>query len=368
MAPLRSLFILAPLALLAACGTPAPHNPADAAVLDRLLQPAGLTAPQLRDIGMAADLTYPDNKRAVAWDDGRIKVLSLQQAGLKSLPELSGLTGLEKLVLPGNALTELPDLSKLAALRHLDLSGNRLVALDPARLPPALESLDISGNPVADLAPLARLKTLRQLKARGIPATDIAPLLDLPLELADMQGCKIAALPARLPSSPAFRIDLKGCPVASPPGLLEEWRFSFSQGGAPGEVQTTQGLLLPGPFEVKGTWQSVPGMVAVSVPVSPNMQGVAAQPVQVEVAVQSGTLRLYLAAASDPRGPWYDKGFVTGFDGMVRKPIMAFADASPGKPARLAGNLSHPSPRDYQFVIEPQGGAKVTGLSYRVWR
>jgi len=336
------------LALQCGCssGPPAPHDANDAKALTGALATTGLAAEALRDIGPAAPLDDPRNRLAAAWEDGRLTVLALQDSGL----------------------SELPDLSRAKGLRVLDISGNRIAVLDAARLPPSIEALDISGNPVSDLAPLARLGKLRSLTARRSKVSDIGPLVDMPLELADLRGCKVRELPPELPANPRFRIDLSGCPVASPPGLLEEWSLTFAQGGAPGGVQTREGMVMPGPFSASGTWHRVSGMAAVEIPAAPNMVGIGAAPVHVEVSVKSGVVRLYLLAAADPRGPWYEKGFVKGYDGLLRKPLMAWTDAMPGKPARLFGHLSRVGSQPFEFVIEQRGKQPVSGLAWKVWR
>jgi Leucine-rich repeat (LRR) protein len=346
---MKQLIIMAGVVALqfgCSAGPPAPHDKGDEAALAAALASAGVKADALRDIGPVAPLDDPRNRAAAAWEDGRLTVLALQD----------------------QALAELPDLSGASALRVLDLSGNRIAVLDAARLPERLEELDISGNPVSDLAPLSGLTRLRTLSARGSKVTDIAPLADMKLENADLRDCKVKELPKRLPGNPDFRVDLAGCPVAQPPGLVEKWNFTYSQGGAPGEVQRREGLVLPGPFSASGTWQSVSGMAAVEVPAAPQMDGIGAAPVNVEVSVKSGTLRLYLMAARDPRGPWYEKGFVKGHEGLLRKPLMQWAEAKPGKPARLFGHLSRLGSQPFQFVIEQRGKQPVSGLSWRVWR
>jgi hypothetical protein len=354
-------------AALTSCGprVEVPHNEQDSHLLDVVLKPAGIAQDGLRDIGIGADLDYLGNKRAAAWYEGRLAALSLRDAGLESLPDLSRWTALETLVLADNRLTELPDLSGATALRHLDLSGNRIASLDPTHLPPKLETLNLSGNPLADLGPLAKISTLTELRARNTAVADISPLLDLKLSLVDLRGCKIASLPDRLPKDSDFVVDLVGCPVVSKVGVLDTWSFNFSQGGAPGGIQTTTGVITDGTFEAHGTWKVVPKISSVSIPALTTGSTGA---VNVEISVTSGMLRLYLPSGNDPRGRWFDSGNVKGHGGAIRKLVMTYADATPGHPVRLFGHLDRMGEGPFSFIVETQGTVPVTNLAYRVWR
>ena len=76
----------------------------------------------------------------------------------------------------------------------------------------------------------------------------------------------------------------------------------------------------------------------------------------------------FYVTARDPRGPWYEKGFVKGQEGLLRKPLMQWAEARPGKPAKLFGHLGRMGSQPFQFTIEQRGEQPVAGFAWRVWR
>ena len=174
-------------------------------------------------------------------------------------------------------------------------------------------------------------------------------------------------LPARLPKSENFRVDLQDCPVSTPPGYLTHWSFKIKESGAVGGAQTQQGLVNTGKWEVTGTWKEVPHLTTVAL-ATPSDMGSGPGAVNLEVGIEEGRLRIYLIAPGEVRGPWFEKGYVKGAGGFIHALAMLYADAAPGKPARLRGNLERVASQPFYFHIEPLEGAAVRGMSYRVWR
>lgn len=347
---------------------PPPMEATDRQTLDEVLNASGLTFLDLRQIGMAAPLDLEANHRAIVISEGRVRLLSLQNQSIKALPSLTAWTALETLVIPGNQLATLPDLSTCSALTSVDASRNQIATLNSTTLPPNLKSFDLSENPLGDLSSLAALTSLEKLTLRQGGVTDLSPLVDLPLASLDLRDNPIKSLPEKLPTFPRFRVDLEGCPVSDPPGYLREWNFKITESGVVGGRQTSEGMVMSGSFRAGGTWQEVVQLTSVSLITSPLVRGISLDAVELEVSVDTGTLRVYLTTAGEPRGPWFEKGFVEGSDRFLQRITKSYADAAPGKPARLRGHLERIAEQPVYFHIEPVGEEKVTGMSYRVWR
>jgi len=337
--------------------------PAERNALNEALEAAGLKIADLRDVGRGAGLDYPANARSVAIEEGHVWMLSLQTE-CKPLPSLSALTELEQLSLKGAHLTALPDLSGCAHLETLDASKNQIAAVLPGTLPAGLRILDLSENPLSDLAPLAVLTAPAEIHVRKAAVTSFDALIDLPLPLLDLRDNPITRLPERFPKSPDFRVDLEGCPAYAPPGYLKDWHFTIKESGVVGGVQTSDGAIQQRKSQATGTWREVPHLTSVSLQGDGNASIGA---VDLEVSVEQGKLRVYLSEAGEPRGPWFEKGFVKGTGG-IHLAAKIYADAEPGKPARMHGNLEHFAGQPYSFYIEPLDGKPAIGMKYRVWR
>lgn len=347
---------------------PVPLGAEEQASLDAVLKAAGVLEKDLRPVGRLARTDLEANHRSIAIEGGHVRLLSLRNTAMAEAPAFAAFPKLEQLVLARCGLSTLPDLSACTALQELDLSGNRIAALEASRLPPNLRKLDLSGNPLVDLASLAGLAACRELSIREARVADFSPLIDLPLEMLDLRdNALLIRMPDRLPKSPDFRVDLAGCPVTSPPGYLDTWSFKISQAGVVGRRQTSEGLVTRGAFEARGTWEIVPQLTTVELPTSPNALGSRGGAVNLETSVRRGRLRVYLGTAIDPRGVWFEKGYVKGTGGFIRRVTKVYADATPGQPARLHGFLESIGEQPFYFYIEPQGTEPVEGMGYRVW-
>lgn len=341
---------------------------AERALLEEVARAAGVKVEDLRDVGVGADCTDERNSKAVTVDQGHVRLLSLQGVKLAALPPLAAWTGLEKLSLRGCSLTALPDLAGCAGLREVDLSQNQIASLTAASLPPAVKKLDLSENPLSDLAPLSGLKQVQEIAVRKARVAEFTALMDMELPLLDLRDNPVTQLPERFPRWPHFRVDLEGCPVFTPPGYLRKWSFKVKQTGVPGGVVTRQGILQLGAVDLSGTWKVVPALTTVDLATTKQAAESHVGAVDVEVKVTTGKLRVYLDQDRETRGPWFQKGFVKGTDGFFQNVAKLYADAEPGKPARLHGQLEHFVGGDYYFYIEPLPGEPVTEMSYRVWR
>ena len=112
--------------------------------------------------------------------NGRVTELNLPGNGLDGpmVPELSSLVALERLHLPGNALTG--NFSRLIwglPLRHVNVSDNQLNTTDDAGDMPLLEFVNLSGNNfvTSDLPVITEAPNLRIFNASGAGFIDQVP-------------------------------------------------------------------------------------------------------------------------------------------------------------------------------------------------
>ncbi|HSI85661.1 MAG: leucine-rich repeat domain-containing protein [Candidatus Methylacidiphilales bacterium] len=351
-----------------------PLDAAEKEVLDEVLKAAGIRYEELRQVGVLARLDMPENDRAIAIERGHVQLLILRkvpvQASAFAALRFSAWPELEVLALTDCGLNTFPDLSGCVVLRTVDLSRNNISAIPAASVPPQVTKLlDLSDNrELADLSPLAKLIKCEVIDAHRTKVTSFDSLIALPLTLLDLRDAQVQAMPAALPISRSFRVDVGGCPVSSPPGFLARWNFDLSQGTAAGGQRTSGGVVRRDTVDAVGAWDRVPPHICqVSLNTDPKARGYTLDPVELEVLVLSGRLRVYLLAPADPRGPWFEQGYVKETDVTFRTRGRIYVEATQGHPARLTGNLDFVNGHAY-FLVEPQDGKEVSGMSYRVWR
>lgn len=341
--------------------------PEERKTLDALLDSTGLALSAFRDVGNGAPMGDPKNLRSIAIERGHVRQLSLQGTGQKTLPSLSSWKELERLSLKGNALTALPDLSGCTKLRRLDASQNAITTLNAQCIPTSLQEIELSGNPLSDLSSLSHLLTAEKITVRNANITGFDALLDLPLLLLDLRDNPIATLPDRFPKAANFRVDLEGCPVFTPPGYLKEVNSQIPESAHVAQGQTTDGGVATGKFSIRGEWATVPQLATVSLTSSPSATNNSRGPVEIEVSVESGRLRIYLGEADETRGPWFQRGFVKGTDALFQRSATVYADATPAHPARLHGRLKQIDDKNLYFYVEPLAGDPVRKMEYHVW-
>ena len=119
--------------------------------------------------------------------------LILAGNAVSDVSALAGLTNLQRLDLSGNLIADIEPLSGLRNLRYLNLSGNRVRDLSPLSELGRLEVLVLENNAIEDLVPLTHLVRLRQLLLAGNGIGDITPLADMSmLERLDLFGNPVA--------------------------------------------------------------------------------------------------------------------------------------------------------------------------------
>ena len=94
----------------------------------------------------------------------KLRSLSLNRMGLKSLAALAGLTRLEELSLDQTPVANLSPLRALGKLASLDLRRTRVSDIRPLAALPRLHTLSLAGAVVNDLNPIAQLKQLTSLR------------------------------------------------------------------------------------------------------------------------------------------------------------------------------------------------------------
>ena len=114
---------------------------------------------------------------------------------IKSIAPLSGLTGLERLILDGTQVSDLSPLSGLTALKLLDLDGTQVSDLSPLSSLTGLETCYLSHTQVSDLLPLSGLRGLKVVHLYGTQVSDLSPLSGLTgLETLMLRGTQVSDL------------------------------------------------------------------------------------------------------------------------------------------------------------------------------
>jgi hypothetical protein len=393
--------VIAFVAIMAMTAKPAPAPdevrtslaPGDRDALEILCRAAGVDWNSLRPIFAWDDrlMASEENRASFSARDGRIRSIGLTAVGLETVPDLSALTELESLWLPGNRVRS-ADLRALAKLQTVNLERNGIASLDAIRLPANLQRLFLSDNEIEDLRALASLPGLRELTIVRNRVTDLAPLasarelttldtshnrvtsfdalLELRLEKLNLASNRIAAFPAMLPSAPAtWKVNLDDNPVLNPPGYMRNRTYKIAYGGSGGGRVSQQGVVANGKFEVTGTWEHLPALRNVELN---TLKGTtrAIGEVVLEATIKKGRARFYLIAPGTYwSSPWIERGLIEGF-GFFNKVDWLYADGSPEQPVRLQGALADSGGHDpvFEFHMEPLDGAPAEEITYRVYR
>lgn len=213
------------------------------------------TVPGLGSLASLTDLDLRDNFKLGCVPDDianlvNLKKLDLYGCGIKTVPsfignlrqlesldlrknaldnegipnEISGLTGLVRLLLSNNAFTQVPpQILALPALREFEISGNKIMELTPeiGRLV-TLQRFNIGNNKlqklpetIGSLTELTNL-TIKCNELKELPA-EIAKLLYL--ERLDMSENLVAALPYQMGHMKNLKtLDVTSNPLIIPPG------------------------------------------------------------------------------------------------------------------------------------------------------
>jgi hypothetical protein len=111
---------------------------------------------------------------------------------LSDLTPISGLTGLETLVLFNHRISDLAPLASLQNLKTLRLEVNRISDLGPLAKLRMLESLRITDNQISDLRPLKDLTVLSELQLSGNKVKELGVVANLGLNTLNLAGNGLA--------------------------------------------------------------------------------------------------------------------------------------------------------------------------------
>jgi Leucine-rich repeat (LRR) protein len=329
-------------------------TPADRQALDALLAESGLTANKLRAVAMPA-LKYA--RKGIVVQNERVVGLHLSEVSLPRLGAVVALTGLQELWLSDNGLTAVPGLAALTALQRLDLSRNQLRQMSGLSGLPALQRARLSNNAIQSLADLHDLPMLTELDLANNQLTDLSPLTTLPMLTAvDVTGNPLKSLPNPTPAGWKVKSDLEPAPPPPrkpPPDYPPNWveqtppRSGEAKDSSVGyhdhkmviTIQTMRGSFV---------YRGIPGRSDFGGDTT------------LELEVRKGRVRAYLSYF-----PPSDKLIKTR-DGYI------FAEAEPGKPAKLRGYLEASggdleNGLEYSLVFESLDGT-AEGITCRMYR
>ena len=105
--------------------------------------------------------------------------LDVSSNDLASLPDMSGLSGLQDIFVPHNRLTNVSGLSGLGALFYVDLSFNELTSIPPLAGLPNLSWIILDGNQLTAVPNFAGLPSLQNLYLQTNDITDLSNLAGL---------------------------------------------------------------------------------------------------------------------------------------------------------------------------------------------
>lgn len=191
MRPIRSLFILIVIALLAQ-GFPLPVQADEVEFADPDLEKT-----IRKELGFPVDMPYPitqndlQNLYSLTLEGGSVQSLeglehatNLWKIKIRNNPNfdlrtLSTLPKLSSLTINNNQIQDLQQLSGLKNLTFLHLSDNEISDLTPLSGLSNLETLVLSNNQIKDLKPLSGLNSLEELLLENNQIKDLSPVAGL---------------------------------------------------------------------------------------------------------------------------------------------------------------------------------------------
>jgi hypothetical protein len=248
-----------------------------------------------------------NSKNAFASDGGRLVELRLTGVPLPHLDVVSKMTALRSLRLEDIKMASLPDLSALKGLR----------------------TLNIAHNQVKDLTPLAALPALAEVDATGNPEV---------------------AIPKPYPTKWKLHLDPNRKDELAAATHPANWVAKTPKRKGAGKNST----LTPSQHDVTGTLEEFDGVTDFNTLTGATINGGATA--HVEFSVEQGRVRAYLEY-------FPGDGFAKTQDGYL------FAEAAPGKPARLDGLLAYSTGSGdqqlYSLIFESMEGS-ARGLRFRI--
>jgi hypothetical protein len=307
-----------------------------------------------------------------------LKTLELPANELTTMPDISNMPHLERLVLGNNRIQSIKNFKGGEKLSHLDLSLNKLTSL--AGLPnlPDLTYLGLEGNQLTTLEGLGELPRLRTVRLSNNHLESVDPLAALPvLESVDLKSNKITVLPDF--KHKMARLEIEGNPVAAAPTgpekpvprlvlPAEAARVSSLPvingrlyGGGIFHSKMTKksdfAMAAPSSFRFERSGSSLSGTGGLNF--IPGLLSI--RSVRVTISVEKGRVRIYLKHPGDFKfvKDRYGKKRLT----QIPTRDFIYADASPGQPCTLQGQILRPKYNKYEVVLEALDG-QASGISY----
>ena len=323
--------------------------PSERAALEGICKDAGITVEQLRSVGR---LGLPKNLLSVVFAEGHVVGLRISGTALSQMQQVAGLPELASLWLPDNKLQELAGLENAKKLSELVLSQNQLRKLTGLAGATALTELAAARNALVDLQGLSTLVNLETLEVTGNQLKTLDELATLPklwtvrakenpltsaegvrpvrtrggsLELPEAVGAVASGVNAPRPADESPSTFVEKLPE------LSKKFDGLETFNAPSTGQV---------FEYSGRLKVLNAAAFFNLVEGKNSSS---DPVTVELQVQSGKVRVYLADL---------KGF-------------RYVEATPEHAARITGRLM--LGLGYYMVLEAVGG-EAKGMSWRVFR
>jgi len=307
-----------------------------------------------------------------------LKTLELPANELTTMPDISNMPYLERLVLGNNRIQSIKNFKGGEKLSHLDLSLNKLISL--AGLPnlPNLTYLGLEGNQLTTLEGLGELPQLRTVKLSNnrLESADLLAALPM-LESVDLKSNKITALPNF--QKKIARLEIEGNPVATAPTGPKKPRSRLVlpadaarvsslpvingrlYGGGVFHSKMTKksdfAMTTPSSFRFERSGNSLSGTAGLNF--IPGLLSI--RSVRVTISVEKGRVRIYLKHPGDFKfvKDRYGKKRLT----EIPTRDFIYADASPGQPCTLQGQILRPKYCKYEVVLEALDG-QASGLSY----
>lgn len=300
--------------------------------LTDLLKGTGVAPEGLRPIGL---LGIDRNPRALAIDHGHVIGIRLSGVTVTDLEPARRLP-LQALWLTGCTLPSLAGLGGHATLRDLSLAGSNLTSLAGLADLPQLREINVDDNKLQSLTELKALPALQKVSARNNQLTE-APAL------GDKMATKLDGNPLGKDKGAGTGTAAGAAPAAADaPGTAAELPKITGKTTGRGPHSVKGVLRGNPPLEGSGVYESLVGAIYLGMAKSES----ADPTVDVEITVDTGRVRVYAE-------PQSRQGFV-------------YAEATPGKPARLNGRMIY-GVTSFQLVLESMDGT-ATGIRYHVIR
>jgi Leucine-rich repeat (LRR) protein len=129
-------------------------------------------------------------------NNGVTKIYLVNNLLKGSIPDFSGLSNLQWLILDSNQLTTVPDFSALPSLQELSIGGSQLTTVPDFSALPNLQTLDLWGNQLTTVPDFSALPNLQTLELDENQLTTVPDFSALPsLQVLKLRGNELTTVP-----------------------------------------------------------------------------------------------------------------------------------------------------------------------------